>query len=471
MAWLNRFLLVCVLFGCASTGFAVRVQGIVRDASTRLPVRGALVTMERAGALVVKVVTRVDGYYRFEVRSGERAVIRFDHADRVPRHVVFDATDVPREWNDALEANMDMRLFRELAGADSLMLHAPAGICKWDPDQENMAWDLERSALLTERWNALLETHLQEHPDQRPTDLQRWWLVLFDFSVEWSLYLSFALIWLIYVLTQQVLQRSGRTARIVLLVGQLSLAVWLVFDLGTDVGPLRFVAFLGLLVGLMALGLLISEFLFGGGLSQEWNEAVEEYTEVEEYDDADEQFITEDPVDEKSRRWRGWATMALFFLALFAFIFEGRNGLENTLEVLGLVGKSALVGLVLAAVVAWFRTPVVVRKFLRLMLWSGGVWWLVLPLLCMAGASFLNRTFLQGEVACATWPVAEVTHGRRGTKVRVAWNGERERLEMPKAIKEQLTTLDSLHCCTRTGLLGHDVVFQVEAVIDTGDRP
>ncbi|MFN6115334.1 MAG: hypothetical protein ACK46C_05575, partial [Flavobacteriales bacterium] len=124
MAWLNRFLLVCVLFGCASTGFAVRVQGIVRDASTRLPVRGALVTMERAGALVVKVVTRVDGFYRFEVRSGERAVIRFDHADRVPRHVVFDATDVPREWNDALEANMDMRLFRELAGADSLMLYA-----------------------------------------------------------------------------------------------------------------------------------------------------------------------------------------------------------------------------------------------------------------------------------------------------------------------------------------------------------
>ncbi|MFN6115790.1 MAG: hypothetical protein ACK46C_07900, partial [Flavobacteriales bacterium] len=27
---------------------------------------------------------------------------------------------------------------------------------EWDPVQENMAWDLERSAPLTERWNALL---------------------------------------------------------------------------------------------------------------------------------------------------------------------------------------------------------------------------------------------------------------------------------------------------------------------------
>ncbi len=470
MTWLYRFFLVCVLFGNAGVGFAVRVQGFVRDASTRLPVRGAVVTMDRSGARAVKYVTRIDGYYRFEVRSGEQALIRFDHVDRSPRHVVFDATEVPREWNDALEANMDMRLFRVMAGADSLMLHAPAGICAWDPAQENMTWDLSRSAPLTERWNALLEAHLQEYPDQRPTDLQRWGLVLFDFCVEWALYLSFALIWIIYVLTQQVLRRSGRTARIVLLVGQLSLAIWLVFDLGTDVGPLRFVAFLGLLVGLMALGLLISEFLFGGGLSQEWNEAVEEYTEVEEYEDADEPFGTEDPVDEKSRRWRGWATMALFFLALFAFIFEGRNGLENTLGVWGLVGKSALIGLVLAAVVAWFRTPVVVRKYPRLMLWSGGVWWLVLPLLCMAGASFLNRTFLQGEVACATHPVVEVTHGRRGTNVRVEWNGERERLEMPMAIKQQLTTLDSLRCCTRTGLLGHDFVFQVEAVLNTADR-
>jgi hypothetical protein len=470
MTWLYRFFLVCVLFGNAGVGFAVRVQGFVRDASTRLPVRGAVVTMERSGARAVKYVTRIDGYYRFEVRSGEQALIRFDHVDRSPRHVVFDATEVPREWNDALEANMDMRLFRVMAGADSLMLHAPAGICAWDPAQENMTWDLSRSAPLTERWNALLEAHLQEYPDQRPTDLQRWGLVLFDFCVEWALYLSFALIWIIYHLTHQVLRRSGRAARLVLLVLQLSLAVWLVFDLSTDVGPLRFVAFLGVMIGLMSLGLLLSELLFGGGPSTAWNEAVDEYAEVEEDDDEEEPISTEGAGDEKRERWRGWATAAVFFLSLFLFLIEGQNGLENTLGVWGLVGKGALVGIVLAAVVAWFRTPEVVRKYPRLMLWSGGVWWLVLPLLCMAGASFLNRTFLQGEVACATHPVVEVTHGRRGTNVRVEWNGERERLEMPMAIKQQLTTLDSLRCCTRTGLLGHDFVFQVEAVLNTADR-
>ncbi len=477
MTWLYRVLLVSILLGLAGPMLAVRVQGIVRDASTRMPLSGAVVTLERANIETEQRVTRIDGHYQFDTRAGERAVIRFARAGRFPRHVVFDATDVPREWNDALEARLDMRLFQELVGADSLMLHAPAGICTWDPAQENMVWDLDRSAPLTERWNALLENYLSEHPDQRPTDLQRWVLVLFDFCVEWALYLSFALIWIIYLITQQVLRRSGRAARIVLLVVQLSLAVWLVFELGTDVGPLRFVAFLGLMVGLMSLGLLVSEFLFGGGLSKEWNEALEEYAEVdednpelEEHDDADEHPSADDPVDARRKRWRGWATMALLFLALLIFVFEGRNGLENTLDVWGLVAEGAVLGLVCALIVAWFRTPEVVRKYPRLMLWSGGVWWFVLPLLCVAGASFLNRSFLQGEERCNTWPVAEVTHSRRSINIRVSWDGERERLEMPRAIKEQLTTMDSLRCCTRTGLLGRDFVFKVEAVLDTGDR-
>lgn len=470
MAWLHRILLLCMLPGLAGPVLAVRVQGIVRDAITRLPVQGTVVRLERKDARTASYVTRVDGHYRFEVRAGERAVIRFEHPDRLMRHVVFDATDVPREWNDALEANMDMRLFPEMAGGDSLMLHAPAGICSWDPTEENMAWDMERSAPLTERWNALLEEYLVEHPEKRPTALQRWGLTLFDLCVEWALYLSFALIWIIYLVTQQVLRRSGRTVRIVLLVAQLSLAVWLMLELGSDAGPLRFMAFLGLMIGLMALGLLISEVLLGGGLSQEWDGAYKDQVDTQEYADADEGISMDEPVDARRNRRGGWTPMALFFLALLLFVFEGRNGLENTLEVWGLVAEGAVLGLVSALVVAWLRTPEVARKYPRLMLWSGGVWWFVLPLLCVAGASFLNRSFLHGAESCTTWPVEEVTHSRGSMSIRVAWDGERERLEMPRAIKEQLTTMDSLRCCTRTGLLGRDFVFHIEAVLDTADR-
>ena len=42
---------------------------------------------------------------------------------------------------------------------------------------------------------------------------------------------------------------------------------------------------------------------------------------------------------------------------------------------------------------------------------------------------------------------------------------ERERLEMPTEVKEQLTTMDSLRCCTRTGLLGFEHVHRVEPVL------
>jgi hypothetical protein len=88
----------------------------------------------------------------------------------------------------------------------------------------------------------------------------------------------------------------------------------------------------------------------------------------------------------------------------------------------------------------------------------------------VAAASFLNRSFLEGQEQCQVWPVEEVTRSRRKINVRVSWAGERERLELPRALKEQLTTLDSLRCCTRMGLLGHPFVVRVEPIL-TGDHP
>ena len=162
--------------------------------------------------------------------------------------------------------------------------------------------------------------------------------------------------------------------------------------------------------------------------------------------------------------------MVGFFAAVFALMFEGRYGLENTLDVWSLAGKGAVVGLVAAAVVAWSRAPKVLRAYPRLMVWSGGVWWFALPMLGVASASLLNRWTMEPVEQCQVWPVEEVTHSRRGINVRVSWAGERERLEMPRAIKEQVTTLDSLRCCTRMGLLGHPFVVRVEPVL-TGDHP
>ncbi len=72
--------------------------------------------------------TRIDGFYRFDIRAGQEARIRFEQSGRVTRQVVIDARAVPRKWNDEIQMNTDMRLFPTLEGLDSALLHAPAGM-------------------------------------------------------------------------------------------------------------------------------------------------------------------------------------------------------------------------------------------------------------------------------------------------------------------------------------------------------
>lgn len=462
MLRVRRFLLLLLAI-VVHEAQAVRVEGFVREGSTRLPLRGAVVTLERPDAAPMQVVTRIDGHYRFEVRAGERAVIRFAAEGQVSRYVVFDASEVPSEWTDALEASLDMRLFPPMEGLDSALVAAPAGMCSWDQGQETMVWDTERSAPVTEKWNALAEAHLAAHPERRPTQLQHWMAKAFDLVIEWAFFVSFALAWLLYVVLHRVVGGLATGARLWLLVAVLLGAVLLMVDLGREVGPLRFLAFFGLLSALISVGLLATDLLVGRAA-------------FERSRDTDpEPFVGEEMMDGPAggsvrSRFAGWAPLVGFFGSALAVSLEGIHGLDNTLEVWGLAGMGAASGLALAALVAWSRAPRMVRGHLRFVLLAGGVWWFALPMVGVAAASFLNRSFLEGQEHCKVWPVEEVTRSRRRINVRVSWAGERERLEMPRAIKEQLTTLDSLRCCMRMGLLGHPYVVRVEPIL-TGDHP
>ena len=463
---------------------AIRVEGFVRDGFTRLPVRGALVTLERVGAAPERAVTRMDGHYRFEVRAGERAVIRFAAGDRIPRFVVFDATDVPREWTDALDARLDMRVYPPMAGLDSALLAAPAGICAWSPAEETMVWDTDRSGPLAERWRAAAAAHLAEHPEHRPSDLHRWAADAFDQVMEdhfrlnkWMIAAVIGIIWLVHVALKRLLRRMRTGARLALLLAALVGSVALVVDLADAAGPLRFLAYLGSLGALVTGGLLALDLLFGGAFMRATMENEDPAVVDERMEDGfDRDAVDKEQVIADAERkvnapaaWRKWLPMVIFFAAAFTLIFEGRSGLENTLEVWSLTGMGAAAGLAAAAVVAWTRSPKVVRTSPRLMIWAGGIWWFVLPMVGVASASFLNRSFMEEMEQCRVWPVVEVQH-HRSIQVRVSINGERERLEMPRSIKEQLTTLDSLRCCTRMGLFGHPFVVRVEP-IPTGDHP
>ncbi len=190
----------------------------------------------------------------------------------------------------------------------------------------------------------------------------------------------------------------------------------------------------------------------------------EEMDEEEPEEAGDGNTGTEEIAPERKRNKWGMLNMLAFFAAMFLFISEGRRGMENTLDAWYLAGVGAVVGLLAALVLAWWRTPHVLRSYRRIVLRNGGVFWVVLPLICMATLSFVNRTFPQREERCRTWAVVDISRGRN-MNVSVSWDGEPERLEMPRSIKEQLTTLDSLRCCVRTGLLGYDHVYSIEPVI------
>ncbi|HRO98609.1 MAG TPA: hypothetical protein PLN54_04185, partial [Flavobacteriales bacterium] len=240
-------------------------------------------------------------------------------------------------------------------------------------------------------------------------------------------------------------------------------SIALVVDLASAAGPLRFLAFFGVMSGLLSAGLLLADLLVG-------RTALESSSAMEEGLDDGMDLLDEDLGPTSGSRRATWWPMVVFFAAVFALMFEGIHGLENTLDVWSLAGKGAVAGLGAAAGAAWYPSPKVLRAQPRLLVWSGGVWWFALPLVGIASASFLNRSFAEPVEQCQVWPVEEVTHSRRNINVHVSWAGERERLEMPRAIKEQLTTLDSLRCCTRAGLLGHPFVVRVEPVL-TRDHP
>jgi hypothetical protein len=292
-----------------------------------------------------------------------------------------------------------------------------------------------------------------------------------DLASEWALACVAVLILLVHLLWKYAVGRGKRTVVIPLLLGVLLGAVYLVFELRSAAGPLRFVAFMALVIGVMAVVALAQVFLLQGidGASSDTPEDgyLLEQDVVDEEEPEEEVTGSSGTVDiapERSRITWPKLNMLAFFGALFLFMFEGRRGMENTLDALSLAGLGAVSGLLLALVLAWWRTPHVLRSYSRIVLRNGGVFWVVLPLICMATLSFVNRTFPQREERCRTWAVVDISRGRN-MNVSVSWDGEPERLEMPRSIKEQLTTLDSLRCCVRTGLLGYDHVYSIEPVI------
>lgn len=482
----TRLLVVPLLFA-ASMAQAIRVEGIVREAATRMPIRGAVVRMERAGLSVEVCTTRIDGHYRFELKAGQRAELTYACTDRLTRHLVFDASAVPREWTDALAASVDVRLFPPMAGVDPLLQAAPIGIASWSDAEENMVWDVDRSDTLITRWNALLEEHLLAHPEQRPDDATLLIAKLIDLVLRYPFLVAVLLGLLVWVALRWFLRSTSGKARAWGLGVILLLCAWGVFELRNAGGPLRYLALLGVLVGMSVVVNLVAAIVewrrhavFGPtepmDASDPWDDEdeLEDGEEDEEADEEEEVDVAADPHEAApgwsvARWWERNRYAVQLVVGMLLLAVEWRNGLENTLQ----VGPLVALGLGGGAVCAWAIATLRQRRAVEPvgLFAAGGVLWITLPMVTLAALSCVNRLAAGDEADCATWPVVEVyERSKGGIRVHVAIHGEDERLNMDRAIKEQITTLDSLRCCVRRGALGFGFVEGIEPVI-TADHP
>ncbi len=486
-----RLFVVPLLFA-ASMAQAIRVEGIVREATTRMPMRGAVVRMERTGLPVEVCTTRIDGHYRFELKAGQRGVISFACKDRLTRRLVFDASAVPREWTDALAANVDVRLFPPMAGVDPALLNAPIGMASWSDAEENMVWDVDRSDTLITRWNALLEEHLLAHPEQRPDDVTLLIAKLLELALRFPFIVAMLLGLLVWAALRWFLRSTSGKARAWGLGVVLLLCAWAVFELRNAGGPLRYLALLGVLLGIVVLFNLMVAMMqwrrhaaFGHAVPMD---ASEPWDDDDDDDDDDDELENEDEDEEVetdmtthraevdaaqgwsvSRWWERNRYAVQLVVGMLLLVAEWRAGLENTLQVGPLVALGLVGGIVFAWAIATLRQrraagPVGLFA-------AGGVNWITLPMVMLAALSFGNRVAADEQETCETVPVVEVNAQRKdGPQIRVLIHGDHERLEMDRGLKEQLTTLDSLRCCVRNGALGFDFVERVEPV-STADDP
>lgn len=447
----KTLVLTLLLFG-AIAAQAINVRGHVKDAITKWPIRGAIVTLARPGLPVEQRVTLVDGFYDLDVKAGERGTLHFAMEGRPSRYVVVDASKVPKKWTDELSMEVEMHLFPWMDGLDSALISAPAGVSVWDPVDENMVWDTATIEPLIQRRKELVAAYLLAHPEEQPTTIEKVGVWCFELVKDWGGLLMWPVVLLLYGLLRFSMKHLRRMNKIMVLLALLGIGIYVLVDLAHAGGPLRYVALIAVFLILIAGGYLVSVLFF---VPPDKGDIIPDDT------DYDDDLSVSGPVAEnRGSRW----VAVIFFSAVGAAGFGSWKGLENTLDVWPMVRGALGAGLAIACIIAWLRTPSGSRQRIGFLLRAGSVWWIAAPLFALALASFVNRMFPAGDTTCNDWLVTRISESRRNHNIWLTINGQEERLEMPRTLKQELTTLDSLRCCHQRGALGFVHVYSIDRI-------
>lgn len=138
----------------------LNIYGYVRDHWTKDKIPGAevLVTVDGAGTNSTILHTDAFGFYACSLPFDGTYNITYSQIGMVSKTIVLDMHNVPVEDRVAgFGAHVDVRLFPPISGEDLSFLDEPLGRMSYDPALQNMAWDMQITAPLLERLDAILK--------------------------------------------------------------------------------------------------------------------------------------------------------------------------------------------------------------------------------------------------------------------------------------------------------------------------
>jgi hypothetical protein len=136
------------------------LSGVVHDQWTDRAIEGVAVIVTSVGGYHERVISDRFGYYGIVLPYDRVFTIRFAKEDLVNKSIEFNNSGILEEDRiTGFRANVDMRLFKPIAGEDFKFLDEPMGKASYDPETRNIAWDMDYTHAMQEKLQAILEKH------------------------------------------------------------------------------------------------------------------------------------------------------------------------------------------------------------------------------------------------------------------------------------------------------------------------
>lgn len=122
--------------------FGVQVHGRIADTDTTAALPPASVVVSSMPYIRDTVPADSAGGYAFALPYDAVFTLEYAAPGHVSKRFVIDTRDIPEKAQDAgFDMEVDVSLFARRPGQDYALLEQPFGYARFDPVEENIAWD------------------------------------------------------------------------------------------------------------------------------------------------------------------------------------------------------------------------------------------------------------------------------------------------------------------------------------------